>query len=290
MSRARFFGYAGLPLLESMPCFCLAIFAVGRIARIHQIHERLSRDVAIGYTFDATTFSVRLSTVSRPDDTLHSYPSPQFSSSSSPRAVTSSRPPSTSPGPSTTLITTFRSPGSRFRSGASTRQFHLPFKTADESESQGSLVSPNSALQDVCVRVDSLASSALPASTALDHADDNDDLRRASPYIVCGDIHAESGAAHEDLSSLDDRVSSIVFNRDPSPKSELDSEREFKDREQHRRDEDPRYASQYCLRCMVFKSRFICFLHTALRERSSQLALPPQKLFASIWRLLLFQV
>jgi hypothetical protein len=247
MNRARFLGYAGLPLLESIPCCFLAIFALIRIARMHQIHERLSRDVAIGYTFEVTTFSVRPSTASKhePGDTLYPNPSPHFSSSSSPRAVTSSRPPSTSPGPSAIVATAFLSPGSHFRNEASARQFHLPFKTTDESESQGSLVSPNSLAQDVHVRVDSHASSALPASTPLEHADDNDGLRRASPYIVSEDRNVESDATHEDLSSFDDRMSSVVFNRDPSPKSELDVERGVKDQEQHRTDEDPRYASQY---------------------------------------------
>jgi hypothetical protein len=247
MNRARFLGYAGLPLLESIPCCFLAIFALIRIARMHQIHERLSRDVAIGYTFEVTTFSVRPSTASKhePGDTLYPNPSPHFSSSSSPRAVTSSRPPSTSPGPSAIVATAFLSPGSHFRNEASGRQFHLPFKTTDESESQGSLVSPNSLPQDVHVRVDSHASSALPASTPLDHADDNDGLRRASPYIVSEDRNVESDATHEDLSSFDDRMSSVVFNRDPSPKLELDVERGIKDQEQHRTDEDPRYASQY---------------------------------------------
>lgn len=247
MYRARFLGYAGLPLLESIPCCFLAIFALIRIARIHRIHERLSRDVAIGYTFDVTTFSVRLSTASKhePDDTLYPNPSPHFSSSSSPRAVTSSRPPSTIPGPSAVVATALLSPCSHFRNEASARQFHLPFRTTDESESQGSLVSPNSLPQDVHVRVDSHASSALPASIPLDHADDNDDLRRASPYIVSENRDMESDATHEDLNSFDDRVSSVVFNRDPSLKSELDIERGIKEQEYHRSHEDPRYASQY---------------------------------------------
>jgi hypothetical protein len=241
--RPRLLGYAGLPLVESIPCFFLALFALGRVSRMRHIHERLSRDVVVGYTFDVTTFSVRPSTTSRhePDDTLRPNPSPHFSGSSSPRAITSSRPSLTNPGP--TLTPTFLLPGGPSRIESSTRQFHLPFKSPDESESQGALVSPNPPQQDVHVRVDSLASSAFP--TSLHHADSNHDLKRASPYIASGDGEVDNDTPQGDAPSS--FVSSVIFNRDLSPKLEPDHEMGISDQELHRRDEDPRYASPYFL-------------------------------------------
>lgn len=239
-------GFAALPLLESVPCCGLTIFAFTRISRMHQVHERLSRDVARAYAFDVTTFSVRPSTTSKQemDDTLQPNPSPHFSSSSTPRAVTSSRPPSTTPGPSATLSTQFLSPVSHLR--AESRQYHLPFRSRGESESQGSLVSANPAPRDVHIRVNSLASSALPTTTPLDHADNNEALRRASPYIAPGDGGVESESAQEDdQSSFNDRASSVVFRNHSPPKLEQDKESGIT--EEHRTDEDPRYASQYFL-------------------------------------------
>jgi len=101
------------------------------------------------------------------------------------------------------------------------------------------LVSPNSP-QDVHIR---LASSVLPTSTPLEHANINDDFGRASPYIASGDKDVESDGVYEDdLSSIDARMSSIVFNRDPSPRSDPTEEMVARDQDQHLKDEDPRYT------------------------------------------------
>jgi hypothetical protein len=240
MHRPRILGYGGLPLLESIPCFCLAMFALCRISRMHQIHERLSRDVAFGYTFDVTTFSVRPSTASKyeGDDALRPNPSPHFSASSSPHAMSSPRPSLTNPGPTANLTTTFLLPTAHSRDESSP-QFYLPSKSDEGSASHGSsLFAPYP--QDIHIRVDSLTSSTLPTSTPLNHTDNNYNSRHLSPYISSGDEEVASDAPHEDTQCS--FISSVVFNRNPSPKTELDHELGIRDQAHHRRDEDPRYA------------------------------------------------
>lgn len=240
MHRPRILGYGGLPLLESIPCFCLAIFALCRISRMHQIHERLSRDVAFGYTFDVTTFSVRPSTASKHegDDALRPNPSPHFSASSSPHAIPSSRPSLTNLGPTANLTTTLLLPTGHSRDESSMPQFHVPSKSAEGSVSHGSsLFAPYP--QDIHIRVNSLTASTLPTSTPLDHADNNH-KRHVSPYISSGDEEVDSDAPHEDTQSS--FISSVVFNRNPSPKTDLDHELGIRDQGHHSRDEDPRYA------------------------------------------------
>ena len=122
--RPRLLGFAGLPLLESVPCFIGTIITLARVSWIHQIHAQLHRDVMSGYKIDITTISIRPSTASK--NTLQPNPSPHFSSSSSPLAITSSRPPSTAPGP---LTTSLLSPGCHSHTNSLTRQFHLPFRS-----------------------------------------------------------------------------------------------------------------------------------------------------------------
>ena len=84
VSRPRLLGYAGMPLLQSIPCVLLASYAALRISRMHAIHKRLLDQIAenVDYYdhFDAS--SVHISTRSRSSRQLNHdrSASPHFSS------------------------------------------------------------------------------------------------------------------------------------------------------------------------------------------------------------------
>lgn len=261
-------------LVEAIPCTILAMYAVFRIFRMHKVHQRLSLDIEEERYFEVVTWDSRPSISEgvkrgRPiQKGLHRMPAAP-SPHPSCHAVTTSRPPSATPGrvaasiPSPpSLPLSDSEEGNRGRKNSSSaRQFHLPFESPTLSASKPSLLSTE--IEKDHTRQFSGSSSTMPTFAPIENAESP---RQKAPSVHTHNDDTDgddlSDSRYDGDSELAGGPSPIVFGPNPSPKVETTSDG-------HSR---PRGVGSSAVHLRPYH-----------KQRS-------RNLLSGIWRLLLFQV
>jgi hypothetical protein len=90
--RPRLLGFAGVPLVQSIPCAFLALYAGLRIRYMHKIHNRLWNQVIENNNYDNNFRSIRMGTLTPSDQQSNNYHEESVSPNAPPSLSTLSQP------------------------------------------------------------------------------------------------------------------------------------------------------------------------------------------------------